>query len=172
MFQPLGIRATVPCSYARRGALGRQRPHSRSARLQRFFSTFPGGWPGAGLLLLRGVAGAAAVAQGGSYLARGADPAASSWALAGLAVLSGLGLVAGFLTPGAAVGVGLSTLAIAAASTTTAGPDLAAHWQGAALVVADALALAMLGPGAHSIDAWLFGRREIVIPDAPRHLRP
>jgi hypothetical protein len=36
-------------------------------------------------------------------------------------------------------------------------------------VAADALALAMLGPGAHSIDAWLFGRREIVIPDVPRH---
>jgi uncharacterized membrane protein YphA (DoxX/SURF4 family) len=97
----------------------------------------------------------------------------SAWALAGLAVLSGLGLVAGFLTPGAAVGVGLSTLAIAAASTTTDSPYLAAHWQGAGFVVADALALAMLGPGAHSIDAWLFGRREIVIPDVPRpHPRP
>jgi hypothetical protein len=30
------------------------------------------------------------------------------------------------------------------------------------------MALAMLGPGAHSIDAWLFGRREIVIADVPR----
>jgi hypothetical protein len=28
----------------------------------------------------------------------------------------------------------------------------------------------MLGPGAHSIDAWLFGRREIIIPDDPRRL--
>ena len=38
-------------------------------------------------------------------------------------------------------------------------------------MAADALALAMLGPGAHSIDAWLFGRREIVIPDEPRRHR-
>jgi uncharacterized membrane protein YphA (DoxX/SURF4 family) len=91
-------------------------------------------------------------------------------ALAGLAVLSGLGLVAGFLTPGAAAGVSLSTLAIAAASTTPVGATLAAQWQGVGLVATDALALAMLGPGALSIDAWLFGRREIVIPAAP--LRP
>jgi hypothetical protein len=38
----------------------------------------------------------------------------------------------------------------------------------AALVVIDAIALAMLGPGAHSIDAHLFGRREIIIPDDSR----
>ena len=100
-------------------------------------------------------------------------PTATSWALAALAVLSGLGLVAGFLTPGAAAGVSVSTLAIAAASTAPVGASLAAPWEGAWLVAADALALAMLGPGAHSIDAWLFGRREIVIPDVPRHhLRP
>jgi uncharacterized membrane protein YphA (DoxX/SURF4 family) len=79
-------------------------------------------------------------------------------------MLSGLGLVAGFLTPAAAAGVGVSTLAIAVASPALIGTSFAAHWQGVGLVAADALALAMLGPGAHSVDAWLFGRREIVIP--------
>ena len=34
----------------------------------------------------------------------------------------------------------------------------------AILVFVDGLALALLGPGAHSIDAYLFGRREIIIP--------
>jgi uncharacterized membrane protein YphA (DoxX/SURF4 family) len=140
--------------------------------LQRFFSTFPGGWPGAGLLLLRAVAGTAAVAQGGSCFVDGVEPTATAWALAGLAVLSGLGLVAGFLTPGAAAGVCLSTLAIAAASTRPVGASLAGHWETAWLVAADGLALAMLGPGTHSVDAWLFGRREIVIPEVRRPPAP
>ena len=117
-------------------------------------------------MLLRAVAGGAAIVRGGSFLAD-AGPFSSGWALGGLAVLSGIALVAGLLTPGAAVGVSLSTLAITAAA---AAPIAAAggDWQSAALVAADAMALAMLGPGAHSIDAWLFGRREIIIPDDPR----
>lgn len=82
-------------------------------------------------------------------------------------MLSGVALVAGVLTPGAAVGVSLFTMAIAA---TRASPLAATgtEWPSAAFVAADAIALAMLGPGAHSVDAWLFGRREIVIPDDPR----
>jgi uncharacterized membrane protein YphA (DoxX/SURF4 family) len=144
-------------------------PTQGAPALQRFFTTFPGGWPGAGLLLLRSVAGTAAVAGGLSYVSRGAEPTWAAWALAGLALLSGLGLVAGFLTPGAAAGVTVSIVAMTA-STTTPGSTPAGQWQGAALVASHALALAMLGPGALSIDAWLFGRREIVIPD-PRDLR-
>ena len=118
--------------------------------------------------MLRAVAGAAALSQGSAYLADGAESTPASWALAAFAVVSAAGLVAGFLTPAAAAGVTLSTLGIAAASASPASASLAAHWQGPWFVAADALALAMLGPGALSIDAWLFGRREIVIPDLPR----
>ena len=39
----------------------------------------------------------------------------------------------------------------------------------AILVIVDGLALALLGPGAHSIDAYLFGRREIIIPHDLQH---
>lgn len=82
--------------------------------------------------------------------------------------MSGVALVAGFLTPGAAMAVGLSMLVMAAAwpSPTVAG--LVIDRPAAMLVIAVALALAMLGPGAHSIDALLFGRREIVIPESSR----
>ena len=34
----------------------------------------------------------------------------------------------------------------------------------ALLLMADAVALVLLGPGALSLDAWLFGRREILLP--------
>jgi hypothetical protein len=35
-------------------------------------------------------------------------------------------------------------------------------------MVVDATAIALLGPGAFSLDARLFGRREILIPPDPR----
>jgi uncharacterized membrane protein YphA (DoxX/SURF4 family) len=138
--------------------------------LQRFFSTFPGGWPGAGLLLLRAVAGGAAVSQGTTYVSTNGEPT-TAWALGGLALLSGIGLGVGLLTPGAAAGVTVSTLAIAATAATPGVAGSATGWPSAAFVAVDALALAMLGPGAYSIDAWLFGRREILVSDH-RQRRP
>lgn len=54
----------------------------------------------------------------------------------------------------------LSALAI----TLWPAPALPIGRMGTALLVADALALVLLGPGAYSVDALLFGRREIVIP--------
>ena len=148
---------------------GRPGGRTRSARLQRFFSTFPAGWPAAGLLLLRAVAGGTAASEGGSLLLQRADPAIASLVLGALAIVSGVGLVAGFLTPGTALAVGVSTLLMAAAGPPPIVAGLVIDRLAAALVIAVALALAMLGPGAHSIDARLFGRREIVIPEsAPR----
>jgi uncharacterized membrane protein YphA (DoxX/SURF4 family) len=79
--------------------------------------------------------------------------------------LCGAGLLVGLATPGAAAGVSVSTLVLAAASSSPAVAALATDWRPAALVTADAIALALLGPGAHSIDAWLFGRREILVSD-------
>ena len=115
---------------------------------------------------MRAVAGSAAIAQAGSYLAH-ASPSLATWALGGVALLCGMGLLVGLVTPGAAIGVSLSTLAIAAASS-PAVAALASDWHPAALVALDAIALALLGPGAHSIDAWLFGRREILVSGDPR----
>ena len=66
-----------------------------------------------------------------------------------VAVLSAVLLAAGFMTPVAGVlGVAAALLGGAPA------------WAGLAVIAA---ALVLLGPGAYSIDARLFGRREIVI---------
>jgi len=77
--------------------------------------------------------------------------------LAGLAAASGLLLVIGFLTPFAGV-----VLVVSIAAGRLAGSHEAAT--SPLLVGIAAIALVLLGPGAVSLDARLFGRREIVIP--------
>jgi uncharacterized membrane protein YphA (DoxX/SURF4 family) len=122
--------------------------------LYRFFSTFPGRAPGAGLLILRTSAGGVTALHGALWLTQSADPGALAWVVGLLATLGGLMLAAGLLTPGAALAVGASMVS----------PVLQAEVMVAALVVVNAVALALIGPGAYSIDAYLFGRREIIIP--------
>jgi hypothetical protein len=83
--------------------------------------------------------------------------------LAVAAAGGGASVFLGFLTPGASVLAGAATLllAIGAPSSSIVEIDTVV----AAYVAADAAALALLGPGALSLDARLFGRREVVIPD-------
>ena len=63
------------------GRLTVERHIKGATELQRFFSTFPGNWPGLGLLLLRTIAGGAAASQAGLDLADATEPTAGSWAL-------------------------------------------------------------------------------------------
>jgi uncharacterized membrane protein YphA (DoxX/SURF4 family) len=74
----------------------------------------------------------------------------------GIAVLAGILILAGLLTPltAAVIGVGAFTSNLVFVQ--------------ALFVGVVALALALLGPGALSIDARLFGRREIIIPHVSR----
>ena len=130
--------------------------------LQRFFSTFPRSWPGAGLLLLRAVAGGAATVQGSLSLATG-QPTPVSWALGLLAIAGGAALIAGFLTPVAGAVAGLTTCYLALTAAPSTLPVFFLDRLAALLVLADAAALAMLGPGAYSLDAHFFGRREILV---------
>ena len=119
--------------------------------MQRLFSTFPSGWPGAALLLLRGSVALAVLLPACSQRQVLPSPV-----LLALILLSAI-LCAGFLTPVVAV--------LAAAVHLVAAVNSGMGNEGATVVaIVDALALALLGPGAYSIDARRFGRRLVELP--------
>ncbi len=139
--------------------------------MQRLFSAFPGGWPGIGLLLLRVVVGATAMIQGIVCLTDGGVTTLGEQAAAGLAVVSGTLLLIGFLTPIAGVLVALQAIAVAFVWFPVPSWNLFDAKLPTVLVVVVAIAIVFLGPGAVSLDARLFGRREIIIPHSPRNTK-
>ena len=119
--------------------------------VQRLFSTFPGGLPGAGLALLR-VAAAIPLVYAGLLTAASSSPVILEVVTAASAIL----LLIGLWTPVAGALIAVAQLGLAASH--PAEPWRFAHF--AAL----GAALAMLGPGGCSLDARLFGRKQIQIP--------
>lgn len=128
--------------------------------LQRLFSTFPGGGPGVGLLLLRAVLGGIALLLGAVELTSSIGRTSIVWIAVPLLLASGIGLTIGFMTPVASAVVGLCVLGILCSRIPI--PTLSPI--AAVPLVIVAIAVALLGPGAFSVDGHLFGRREIVIP--------
>ena len=114
---------------------------------------FPTGLPGLALLLLRASVAVALLAEG--YTHRQDIP---SW-LEAAALLVSVVLSAGYLTPI----VALIGLAYHGFVWWAVGPASAVA---AAVVSLDTIALALLGPGAYSIDSYLFGRRVVILPPA------
>jgi len=123
--------------------------------LQRLFATFANGWPGKGLLLLRLLTGAALVHYGIADL-REAHPVASIVSQV-IAAGAGIFLIVGLWTP--VTGVLLAILELWIAFSRPGDP-----WIAITLATLGAT-LAMIGPGAWSIDARLFGRKHIDIPE-------
>jgi uncharacterized membrane protein YphA (DoxX/SURF4 family) len=78
-----------------------------------------------------------------------------------LAGVSGISLLFGYMTPFAGIVAGVVTV-----SSAISYPSLFDTRLAASLAMSIAVAILCLGPGAFSIDARLFGRREIIIPDA------
>jgi uncharacterized membrane protein YphA (DoxX/SURF4 family) len=128
------------------------------------FPTFPGGCPGVGLLLLRVAVVVTVLAQCIAYAADWRHLGFVTAAAGFLAIASSVLLLIGYLTPFSAVLVALTSLGTALAWFPPPNPNLFDTKLATALVTVIAVAIACLGPGAFSLDARLFGRREITIP--------
>jgi uncharacterized membrane protein YphA (DoxX/SURF4 family) len=125
--------------------------------------------PGLGLLLLRLALAAALAASGAAAMAGPSDRSGASGALGLLAIACGGAVLAGVFTPVAGILAALLTVASVAAS--NASGDATIGWRvvrGDVLVLAVSVALVLMGHGAFSLDARLFGWREIVVPRAGR----
>jgi uncharacterized membrane protein YphA (DoxX/SURF4 family) len=134
--------------------------------LRRLYSTFPGGLPGAGLLVLRVTIGLEILIQASSWLIKPwlIEPQTSNNALCApglLALIIGTSFILGFLTPLAG-----SLSALMAIATRCLHPE----WSASMTTLLDVnliimvIAITLLGPGAFSLDAYFFGRREIIVP--------
>ena len=132
--------------------------------MQRLFSSFPRGWPGVGLLLLRSAVGAALAIEGAVCFAGGDLPGGWRSVIGVLGILVGASLLIGFLTPFAALLAALLSLGNALSWLPSSIPDVLGGGPAAIFLIVMAAAVLLLGPGAWSLDARLFGRREIVIP--------
>src|SRR5215469_1851508 len=129
------------------------------------FSMFPDGWPGAGLLLLRVAAGAVLIVEGVAYsVGNKGELGFLGWMVLIIVGAVGLLLLIGFLTR--YVALGAAGLAVAAGFSWFArnNPESIVTPMTSALSAVIAVSVICLGPGVWSLDARLFGRREIVIP--------
>jgi putative oxidoreductase len=134
--------------------------------LQRLFSTFPNSWPGFGLLLLRLGVGVALIYLGISRLF-GTPELPTAIARDLIEAAGGIFLLAGLWTPLMGALIAMDELWIA--FTLNSQPDgRLIHIFLAVLTTG----LAMLGPGAWSIDARLFGRKRFKMGDRTRGRKP
>ena len=127
--------------------------------MQRLFSTFADGWPGAGLLLLRLFTGVALIHSGIIRTIEG--PPLVTGAFQILGIVAGVILMAGLFTPVAGVLAAITQVWIGVSQIST---HLGDPWSAMAQATL-AAGLAMIGPGAWSIDARRFGRKRITLSD-------
>lgn len=128
---------------------------SEDVPLQRLFSTFPNGWPGRGLLLLR-VTGALLQLHSFFFIRHENSQHLAEISL-GISAIIAILLLVGLWTP--VVGV------------LSAAAEIPLLIQGAddprilICLMMLGVSISMLGPGAFSLDAMIFGRHRLDLPD-------
>ena len=95
----------------------------------------------------------------------------SVWAIGSLTIAVGAAIFMGFLTPAASVAATVGYLMTGVSSFLMTDANNPISTLAAFNLAAISAALVLLGPGAFSVDARLFGRREIIIPEGPRSPR-
>ncbi len=121
--------------------------------MQRLYSTFPTGKPGIGLLLLRLAAGCALIVERLQLLRP--IPPSPLLEINVVLILIGICICLGLWTPVMAGLDGAAELLM-----TVSDPG---RYESHLLLAILGISLAMLGPGAWSIDALLFGRKRITV---------
>ena len=123
--------------------------------LQRLYSTFADGWPGSGLLLLRLATATALIHYGIAGLGEASQFAPTRLPM--IAAGAGIFLLGGLWTPLA--GVLVTSVEVWIVFSRSGDPWIPF------ILAALGATLAMVGPGAWSIDARLFGRKHIDFPE-------
>ncbi len=130
--------------------------------MRRLYSTFAGGWPGTGLLLMRLVIGSVLVVRAGLRL--WGDPPLNVTITSAILLGAGVLLILGLWTPI----VGTLVALVEGWRILTLPGD---RWLWLLLGTVSC-ALAMLGPGRWSIDARLFGWKRVEAPPRKRSSIP
>ena len=114
-------------------------------------------------MLFRAVFSLSLLLAARAYLTAGWSlPVASLLGLAALA--AGVLLLVGFLTPIAGTAVGLGGIGVALSLLPACTPPVFDSRLSMVFAVTMLIGIILLGPGAFSIDARVFGRRQIIIP--------
>jgi uncharacterized membrane protein YphA (DoxX/SURF4 family) len=132
--------------------------------VQRSFSTFAPGLAGVGLLVLRVALGVPLLVEGAALLAHWHDTANLLILVALMSVSAGVALQLGYSVRRGAVAGAATVVAVHFSFLHGERLNLFSSRIACFLAMSIAIALVFLGPGAFSLDARRFGRREIVIP--------